>query len=210
VVTAARGWASGTPQLPQPDHPLATKAEVETTDSHEFPLVTIRSDFQTRSGEHLSPIFRVARIRQRVLHQTSQTETLQVASYDRMAALFMASARRFRPEGILCAPSQMIFWLPRPGLRATQRTHRRSLNRCEVSGAGLSPISSSNEATDPEPHRSNHFRPPRPIFPRAPHSATPIRVPMLLPCPMPPIHLFSRWPQPPVIRPSTRSTAANC
>jgi len=83
-------------------HPLAVKPQIDTADLHEVPLVMIRSDFEPRFGEHVSRVFRAARIRGRVVHQaTTQSEALQFASHNGMAALLMASAQHFVHEGIV-------------------------------------------------------------------------------------------------------------
>lgn len=83
-------------------HALAAKPEVEMADLHDVPLVTIRSDCEPRFGECLERTFRAARIRRRVLRQaTTQSEALQLASHNGLAALLMPSAQRSAEEGIV-------------------------------------------------------------------------------------------------------------
>jgi DNA-binding transcriptional LysR family regulator len=85
-----------------PHHRLAAKVEIELTDLDEVPLVTIRSDCEARFGECVNRAFRLARIGKRVLHQaTTQSEALQLAAYQGLAALLMPSAQHFSHEGIV-------------------------------------------------------------------------------------------------------------
>ena len=83
-------------------HPLAAKAELETADLHDVPLVTMRADCEPRFGQHLERTFSAARIRKRVLREaTTQAEALELASHTGLAALVMHSARKFSREGIV-------------------------------------------------------------------------------------------------------------
>ncbi|MGH9762663.1 MAG: LysR family substrate-binding domain-containing protein, partial [Blastocatellia bacterium] len=83
-------------------HPLADKAEIEITDLHELPLVSMRSDFEPRFGKDLNRIFGVTRTRPRIFHETStHTEALQLVSEDGVAALIMPSARHPARDGIV-------------------------------------------------------------------------------------------------------------
>lgn len=83
-------------------HRLAGKAEVEMTDLDEIPLVTMRRDFEPRFGEDLNRIFRLAHIRTHIFHEaTTQSEALQLASENGLAALLMPSAQYSAGEGIV-------------------------------------------------------------------------------------------------------------
>src|ERR1700687_2121369 len=75
-------------------HPLTSKAEIEITDLHELPLVMIRSDIEPRFGDDLTRVFRMARIRPRIFHETTtQAEALEFAAEVGAAALTIPSAR---------------------------------------------------------------------------------------------------------------------
>jgi DNA-binding transcriptional LysR family regulator len=75
-------------------HPLTGKAEIEITDLHELPLVMIRSDIEPRFGDDLARVFRMARIRPRILHETTtQAEALEFAAEVGAAVLTIPSAR---------------------------------------------------------------------------------------------------------------------
>jgi len=79
--------------LPEP-HPLASKAEIEITDLHELPLVTMRGDIEPRFGDDLSRVFRMWRIRPTILHEaTTQAEALEFAAEVGAAALTISSAQ---------------------------------------------------------------------------------------------------------------------
>lgn len=85
-----------------PHHRLASKPELETADLHDVPLVTIRGDCEPRFGEHLERTFSAARIRKRVLHQTTnQFEALELVSHTGFPALVMPSAQRSADSGIV-------------------------------------------------------------------------------------------------------------
>jgi DNA-binding transcriptional LysR family regulator len=75
-------------------HPLAAKVEIEITDLHELPLVTIRGDIEPRFGEDLNRIFARARVRPHIFHEaTTQAESLELVSEGTVAALTMPSAQ---------------------------------------------------------------------------------------------------------------------
>jgi DNA-binding transcriptional LysR family regulator len=79
-------------------HPLTGKGEIEITDLHELPLVTIRGDIEPRFGDDLSRFFRMARIRPRVFQEaTTEGEALALVAEVGVAALALSSAQ-YRPR----------------------------------------------------------------------------------------------------------------
>ncbi len=75
-------------------HALTGKAEIEITDLHDLPLVTMRGDIEPRFGDDLSRVFRMPRISPVILHEaTTQAEALEFAAEVGAAALTISSAQ---------------------------------------------------------------------------------------------------------------------
>jgi DNA-binding transcriptional LysR family regulator len=75
-------------------HALTVRREIEIADLDGLPLVTIRGDIEPHFGDDLQRVFRLARIRPRVVSNvTTQAEALELVSEGSAAALTMPSAQ---------------------------------------------------------------------------------------------------------------------
>jgi DNA-binding transcriptional LysR family regulator len=74
-------------------HPLTKKKHIEVTDLHQLPLVKIRGDIEPRFGNSLKRLFAVIRVRPQIFHEvTTQSEALEIASQDGVAAIITPAA----------------------------------------------------------------------------------------------------------------------
>ena len=83
-------------------HPLSLKKHLEVTDLHELPLVKIRGDIEPRFGASWKRLFNLIRVQPRIFHEaTTQSEALEVAAHDGVAAITTPAAQHATNDRIV-------------------------------------------------------------------------------------------------------------